>query len=124
MFGAYIFIILSLVIMILQIALALGAPLGEYTLGGQYKGKLPKKLRIAAIFQIVILALFVMIVTSRATIAFDFMFSFSKIAIWFVCAFFVLGTLMNFSSKSPKEKWTMGPLNVIALISVLLVAFS
>lgn len=124
MIGAYVFIVLSFGIMILQVALALGAPLGDYTLGGQYPGKLPNKLRIAALVQMLILAFFTAIVISRAGIGLNGLFGFSKIAIWFVFAFFILGTFVNFSSKSPKEKWVTGPLNVIALLSVLWVAIS
>lgn len=46
---AYVFIGLSVLISLLQIALALGAPLGEFTLGGKFTGKLPLKMRITAL---------------------------------------------------------------------------
>lgn len=121
---AYILCGLTIFIALFQIALALGAPLGEFTLAGKYPGKLPMKMRLAALMQILVLLLFAAIVISKAEIAFESYFSFSKIGIWFVFAFFILGSILNLSSPSKKEKLLMGPLNIIALISVLMVAIN
>jgi hypothetical protein len=38
---AYIFIVLTVIITLFQLALAFGAPLGEFTLGGKFPGSLP-----------------------------------------------------------------------------------
>ncbi len=54
-FFATIFLGLALIITLFQAALAFGAPLGDFTLGGKYPGQLPVKMRIAAAAQIAIL---------------------------------------------------------------------
>jgi hypothetical protein len=122
--AANIFIVLSIVIVIVQLALAFGAPLGEYTLGGKFPGKLPIKMRVAALIQILILLLFVFFVTSKAGIAFEQYYSIGRIGVWFVVAFFTLGSFVNLSSPSKKERLIMGPANIIALISTLVVALN
>jgi hypothetical protein len=38
---AWIYIVLTIFVAVFQLALIFGAPLGEYTLGGRYPGKLP-----------------------------------------------------------------------------------
>lgn len=121
---AYIFIALTVIIAIFQIALALGAPLGEYTLGGKFPGKLPGQLRVAALVQILILFVFAFLVVVRAGIAFEQFYPIARIGIWFVVAFFVLGSILNLSSASRKEKLVMGPANVLALVSTFMVAIS
>lgn len=120
--AAIIFVVLSLAIGILQLALAFGAPLGEYTMGGKFSGKLPIKMRIAALVQLFILLVFVIIVLTKAGLAFQQFYSFGRIGIWFVVVFFILGSIVNFSSPSKKEKLIMGPANIIALLSTLVVA--
>jgi hypothetical protein len=119
---AYIFIGLAAGIALFQIILALGAPLGEFTLGGKYPGRLPGKLRVAALFQIVILSIFTMMVASKAGIAFASLYGISRIGAWVVFAFFIPGSILNLSSPSKKEKLVMGPLNIIALICAFMVA--
>ncbi len=124
MISAYIYIVLTIIIGIFQLALALGVPLGEYTMGGKFPGKLPIKMRVAALIQILILLIFVFMVITKAGIAFEQYYSVGSIGIWFVVAFFVFGSIVNISSESRKEKLIMGPANIIALISTLIVALS
>jgi uncharacterized membrane protein YhaH (DUF805 family) len=98
--------------------------MGEYTMGGKFPGKLPVKMRIAALIQIFILLLFVSLVIAKARIAIEKYHSIGRIGIWFVVAFFVLGSIINLSSPSRKEKLVMGPVNIIALIITLLIAMN
>ena len=55
---AYIFVGLTIFITFFQLSLAFGAALGEFTMGGKYPGKLPIKMRVVALVQIVILLFF------------------------------------------------------------------
>lgn len=119
---AFVFLVLTVIIAIFQIALALGAPLGEFTLGGKHPGKLPGNLRIAAVVQLIILVCFGLIIASRAGLALTSLHSFSRIAVWVVFAFFIPGSILNLSSSSKKERLVMGPLNIVALISSFMVA--
>lgn len=119
---ANVFIGLTIIIALFQVALALGVPLGEFTMGGKYPGKLPARMRVAAVMQLFILAIFVFMVVVKAGMAFDQFYSIGRIGIWIVVAFFVFGSIVNLSSPSRKEKLVMGPANIIALISTLMVA--
>jgi hypothetical protein len=123
-FITYAFVILTLVVTIFQLALALGAPLGEYTMGGRYPGKLPQKIRLMAIIQILVLAFFAVIVLTRTGIIFEPFFKASRVAIWFIAGFFVLGSIANISSPSVKEKRLWGPVNILMLVLSILIALS
>ena len=120
--AAYSFVGLAVFITLFQLALALGAPLGEFTLGGRFPGVLPPKVRLAALAQTVILWLFTAMVLSGAGLAFESLLSIARVGILLVVAFFVLGSVANLSSSSRKERLLMGPLNVAALILTLVVA--
>lgn len=121
---ANIYMALTIFIVLFQLALVFGAPLGEYTMGGKFPGKLPVKMRIAALIQIFILLLFVSVVIAKSGISLKQYHSIGRIGIWFVVAFFILGSIVNLSSRSKKEKLVMGPANIIALIITLLIAIS
>lgn len=121
---AFIYLLLTVCIVVFQLSLALGAPLGEYTLGGKFPGQLPPKLRLAALVQIVILLLFAAIVAARAEVALVEYHEMSRIGIWFVVAFFVLGSVVNLLSQSKKERHIMGPANIVAFICSFMVAIN
>jgi hypothetical protein len=93
-------------------------------MGGKFPGKLPVRMRIAAFIQILILLLFLFIVIARSGLSLEQYHSIGRTGIWFVVGFFILGTIVNLSSPSRKEKLVMGPANVIALIITLLIAIS
>jgi len=122
MIFTYIFIVIIICAAIFQIALALGAPFGEFTLGGKYTGKLPSNLRVAALMQALILLVFMIISISRSGIAFTFLYEISKVGIWVVFAFFIIGTILNLLSPSKKERIVMGTINIVALICAFMIA--
>lgn len=121
---AYIFIALMICISVFQIALILGAPLGELTMGGKYPGKLPVKMRVASFVQIIVIALFTFFIVSKSGMLFESFYDISRVGIWFVVVFFVFGSFVNLFSPSKKEKVIMGPLNIIALICSFIVAIN
>lgn len=61
-------------------------------------------------------------VVSKAGLAFASLYSIAKIGVWFVFAFFIIGSIANLTSPSKKERVTMGPLNIVALICSFMVA--
>ena len=67
--AAYLYGLISLGIIAFQLALAAGAPWGEFAMGGAYPGQFPPQLRIAAVVQAVILALLALVVFARARVA-------------------------------------------------------
>lgn len=123
-FFAWTYMVLSVIVICFQLVLAAGAPLGEFTLDGRFPGRLPNRMRIAALMQVAVLVCFSGIVASRSGLAFRDAPVLGRVGIWFVVAFFVPGTLLNITSPSRRERLVMGPLNVIALISALAIALS
>ena len=117
-----VFLILTAIGALFQLALALGAPWGEYTLGGRFPGKLPPKIRVAALAQILVMILFALIVLVRAGLIFSQLYAVSRVAIWFVVGFFVLGSLANLSTPSKRERLVWGPVNVLLLMMAIVIA--
>jgi hypothetical protein len=119
-----IFLVLTAIVILFQLALALGAPWGEYALGGRFPGKLPPGPRVAALIQILVLLFFAVIVLSRSGLAFSAFYSFSRGAIWFVVGFFVLGSILNLITPSKGERLLWAPVNIVMLLTAVLVALS
>jgi len=98
-----------------QILLALGFPLGEFTLGGKHK-VLPDKLRyVSAISVIIILLMVTVLLHLGGVIQLAYPFSpraFTYVG-YIIGGYFVLNTLANLLSKSWKEKYVMTPLSAI-----------
>ena len=76
--AALIFSALCLIVIVFQFALVLGAPWGEYTMGGELKGALPPRRRAAAGVQIVILILFALVALTRAGLILPGFYGFSR----------------------------------------------
>ena len=109
------------IIAIMTVLIACGLPLGEFTMGGQYK-ILPKKFRIAAVISVAI-QIFAMIIILQAGGFIPLWLSFKITK--YICFFFAaylslntiylsLNTIMNIISKSKKEKYVMTPISLIA----------
>jgi hypothetical protein len=123
-FAATLFLTLCVIVTVFQLALALGAPWGEYTMGGRFPGKLPPKMRMAALIQIIILLGMAVIVLIKSGWAFSQFHSIGRIGIWFVAAFFVLGSILNLSTPSKGERAIWGPVNLLLLITSIILALS
>ncbi len=121
---AFIFVGISLMIIAFQIAIATGAPWGEYTMGGSHQGKLPLGLRIGAGIQAGIILFFDLVVLIRAGLILPRMESFSQILIWIVVGFFVLGSIMNIVTPSKKERMLWAPITLVMLALSLIIALN
>ncbi|WP_448529730.1 hypothetical protein [Raineya sp.] len=122
--ATYTYSLLTFLVILFQVALLLGMPWGEYTLGGKYPGKLPIQGRFLVVFQIAVLLIFWFLVLAKSGIAFETYQVIGKSGIWVVVVFFVLGSVANFITKSKKERMVMFPTNVVMLICSLIVAVS
>ncbi len=98
-------------------------PLGEFTMGGQYK-ILPNKFRIMAIVSVAI-QLFAMLIvfTGWRIYSSIIFFNITKYICFFFAAYLSLNTIMNLASKSKKEKYVMTPLSFIAAICYWITTF-
>lgn len=121
LFAVFATIILSL-LAIFQIALVAGAPLGNYAWGGAHK-KLPKKLRISSLLSILLYAIFIIFILSKAgliqVIQND---TIASIGVWVMFSYFALGIVMNALSRSKPERMVMTPVATLLAISYLAVA--
>jgi hypothetical protein len=121
--AAIFYAILSVAVVAFQIALAAGAPWGAFAMGGAFPGQFPPALRIAALFQAVLLLAFVMIVLARAGVILPRWSRVSRWLIWFVVAFAVLGFILNVITPSTRERAIWAPVAFLLLISSCIVAF-
>lgn len=115
--------VLLATLIIFQLLLAAGLPLGAYAWGGQYEGVLPTNLRRASLVAIPILALAAWSVLAGAGLV--LLGAESRvlgIAVWVFAAYFALNTVMNLISKSPPERLVMTPVSLVLTICFVIVA--
>ncbi len=104
------------IVIILSVLLICGVPLGELTMGGQYK-VFPKKLRIILVIQLLIQIFFIVIILQMGgLIPLWFSDKVTKTICIVMAVFLSLNTVMNFISKSKKEKYIMTPLSLVSAI--------
>lgn len=110
------------VVIILSILLICGLPLGELTMGGQFK-VFPKKLRILLIIQLALQVFFVIIILQvGGYISLWFSYNVSRIICIIMAVYLSLNTVVNFISKSKKERYIMTPLSFVTAICFWIVA--
>lgn len=122
MISAIVFASLIAIVILFQLALAAGAPWGSYAMGGKFPGKYPPAMRIAAIFQIMILVLIAFIVLSKSGLILPEWLPFTNSAIWVVVAFSFIGTILNLITRSVWERRIWAPVTVLLLVSSFIVA--
>lgn len=104
------------VVIILSILILCGLPLGELTMGGQYK-IFPKKLRLVLVIQLLLQIFFVIIILQLGgVVSLWFTARTTKIIGIVMAVFLSLNSVMNFISKSKKEKYIITPLSLIAAV--------
>jgi hypothetical protein len=97
-------------LMLFQILLALGYPLGKAAWGGYYT-ELPAGLRLASVLTAALYAAFISITLASARmVRAPFGPRFIRLSLWTLTALFFLGTLMNLASQSVLERTIMTPL--------------
>lgn len=104
------------IVIVLSVLIICGLPLGELTMGGQYK-VFPKKLRIVLVTQLILQVFFVLIILQMGGwVSLWFSAKVTKIIGIVMAVYLSLNTVMNFISKSKKEKCIMTPLSLITAI--------
>lgn len=120
--AAVVAVVLVAVVGVFQLALAAGAPWGKAAWGGRHDGVLPMGLRIASgaagIVVYPLIALFIL--ASAELVAIDWLPT-GKTGMWILTAFFTLGALSNFASRSKPERiW--GPVSLVVAICSAIIA--
>ena len=122
--ASFIFSILIGIVILFQLALALGMPWGECAMGGKFPGKLPPPMRFAAVIQMFVLGFIGSIVLSKAGLWLPEWSDFSGTAVWFVIAFCTLSTFLNIITTSVWERRIWAPVAMLLLVTSLIVAVS
>ena len=107
---------LLIVAALIEVLLILGFPLGEFTMGGQYRVLPPAYRAIAAFSIIVQLAAAAIVLQCGGYMDMWFSTSTSKVICLILAGYFVLNAFMNCFSKSQKERIVMTPLAIIEAI--------
>jgi hypothetical protein len=116
--------VVSIGVIVFQLALAAGAPWGAYAMGGAFPGQFPPEFRAAAVVQAVIIALLALVVLARAGIALPRWSRASRWLVWVVVAFSGLSLVLNLITPSAGERLLWAPVALIMLISSVTVAIS
>lgn len=114
------------VVLVFQLALALGAPWGARAWGGAHPGRLPRGYRIASAFAGLVLYPLILLLVLDAGAAVDLGWvsgGSARTWMWVLTAFFALGTLANAASRSrPERIWA--PVSALIAVCTAIIALS
>lgn len=119
-------VFLSLIglVCLFQLALICGAPWGELTLAGRWRGRLPWHGRLIAAISFALLLLFAVIVSNRAGWLLTMTPAQTQIGCWLVTGYSALGLIANGFSPSPRERQLWLPVVTLMLLSSLIISLS
>ena len=120
--AAILFALVALGVVVFQLALALGAPWGEYAMGGRYPGTLPRAMRVSAVGQAALVAALAVYVLSAAGLVLPTMARTLPWLIWVVVAFSALSLVLNVITPSAGERRIWVPVATEMLLTSLIVA--
>lgn len=110
-------------LMVFQVALILGAPIGKYAWGGAHK-VLPRSLRIGSLISIFLYILFGYIILAKVGIVQSLVDdNLLTTAIWILSGYFVVGVILNAISRSKSERLVMTPAAFVLAVLFLFVSF-
>ncbi len=112
-----------------QLALALGLPLGDATWGGRAptdNGALEPRFRVVAAVSAVVLCGIAWLVLARAGLAGTGPLGDAALVrtTWALLGLLTLNTIANFSAPHPVERWVMGPVTLVVVVLIAVVAFA
>lgn len=120
--AANVFIFFAALLILFQIALALGAPWGEYAMGGVSPGQFPTEMRVGAVIQALLWAGFACVIAARAGVGLHALARASRWLAWIVVAISAVGLVLNLITPSAGERMLWVPVAVVLLVCAVLVA--
>ena len=120
--AALTFNLLAVLVIIFQLALALGMPWGELTWGGSFPGALPPYMRGVCVVSALLLTAFVGVVSVRAGLLLPGLQNTSRKLIWVVVAYSALGVVANIITPSFWERVVWLPMALGLFVSSFVVA--
>ena len=109
-------------VIVFQLALALGAPWGEYAMGGAFPGRFPPRMRVAAVVQAILIAVLALVVLSAAGLVLPELAIAYPWLVWVAVAVSALAVVLNAISRSAGERRIWVPVATVLLLSSLVVA--
>ena len=122
--AARLFAVLVAGVVVFQLALAAGAPLGHYAMGGAFPGTFPPALRVAAVVQAVILTGLAIVLLARAGVAFARLGRPARWLAWVVVGVSAVAAVLNIITPSGPERMVWAPVGVAMLLLSLRVALA
>ena len=122
--AALLFAAVTVGVVAFQVALALGAPWGEYAMAGRFPGRYPPAMRVGALIQAVVIALIGLVVLSDADIVLPAVADALPWLIWIVVAVSAVGLVLNLISPSAGERRLWVPVTIVMLATSLVVALA
>jgi len=122
MIAAIVYTIATAGVVAFQIALAFGAPWGEYAMGGAFPGRFPPRLRVAAVVQAVVLAALAVVVLAFAGVMLPELAQATPWLIWLAVAFSAIAAVLNTITRSAGERRLWAPVTYVMLVCSLIVA--
>lgn len=114
--------VLLVLLSVVQIGAAAGAPWGRLLWGGKHR-VLPLRLRVASGGSVVIYSGFAAVLLGRAgTLAVPA--DVAAIGSWVLLVYFALGVLANLASRSRAERFTMAPVCALLAAATAVVVFA
>ena len=106
-----------------QLAIVLGAPLGEYAFGGQRPGKLPTGFRVASFFSMGLMFALAGHYLAQTPLLDPLLdANGNAIANWAIAGLAAISALMNNITRSQKEKRLWGGTTIAMLLAAVIVA--
>lgn len=119
---AIVFTLATAFVIAFQLALALGAPWGRYAMGGAYPGRLPPRMRAAAVVQAGLLGVLAVIVLADEGLVLPGLSANYPWLIWLAVAFSAVSVVLNAISRSADERRIWLPVAILMLGSSTFVA--
>lgn len=107
-----------------QLALVLGAPWGEFAMGGSAPGVYPPPMRVAALAQAAMLAIVALVVLCRAGVVLSSWRGASRRLVWVVVGLLAVASILNLITPSPAERAIWAPVALVMFIASVRVALA
>jgi hypothetical protein len=116
-------VVILTLLSVFQIALAAGAPLGQFAWGGQHR-VLPTRQRVGSVASVVVYSVIAAIALQRSGQIALVPDPISRVGMWVVFGFFALSVVGNSLSRSRLERTAMVPTTALLAVFSLLVALA
>lgn len=123
-FAARLFAGLTVLVCTFQLALALGAPWGQFAMGGGSPGVYSAPMRVAAVVQMFALGALALVILSRAGVTLTTWRAVSKWAAWGVVVLLGVSVVLNLVTPSSPERLIWAPVAIALFLTALRVASS